>query len=417
MVVEQPVRVSGSHARRLILTKQHLAGPEPKRPGPKAILSVIRDLGYVQWDPVSVVAPAHEVTLWSRIGPFRHPDLERMLWKDRTIFRGWGHSDSLLPMEDYPLHYSLMSRYPESLSDSWGNWKRWTKRWLPRHTNFRRRVLAELTKGSRRAADFPEHARTRGGRHGWSAGSDVTSMLFHLWMAGEAMIVGHDGRENLWGRSDRFLPSEVDRKPLPVDEVERRFAERAVGSLPFATRSHLSFYFPRGRYLGLAEALDRLVQDSVLCRVTVDGAPSREPRYVHRADLASVERTATGDGTPRTTLLSPFDNLTTCRELLKQLFHFEYTHENFVPKHKRKFGVYVLPILHGDRLIGRIAPRLDRERRVLAVEAVFAEPGASTDRSASAGIADAVTRLASFVGADRVEYSSKVPLPWQNAFR
>lgn len=409
------VRVSGVQARRLILTRQHLAGPFPKRPDPKAILALIRDLGYVQWDSVNVVAPAHEVTLWSRVGSFRRASLERMLWEDRTLFRGWGHSDSLLLTEDHPLHASLMRRYPESLSDSWGNWKRWTKRWLPRHKELRRKVLTELKKGPRKAADFPEHARTRGSREGWSAGSDVTTMLFHLWMAGEVMIVGHDGRENLWGLSAGFLPKGVVREGLAVDEVERRFAVRAVRSLPFATRSDLNFYFPRGRYLRLTETLDRLVEDSVLCRATVDGVPGREARYVHREDLDAWESRAHRGWRPRTTLLSPFDNLTTCRDLLKQLFRFEYIHENFVPKHKRKFGVYVLPILRGDRLVGRIAPRLDRERRVLAVEGVFAEPDAPNDRNTSTEIADAVAGLASFVNADRVEYSSRVPPRWKSA--
>lgn len=415
MTVE-PAKVPLQHARRLILTKQHLSGPLPERPYPRAILSAIRDLGYVQWDPVSVVAPAHEVTLWSRVGSFRRANLERMLWRDRTIFRGWGHSDSLLLTEDYPLHHSLMRRYPESLSDSWGNWKRWTKRWLPRHRDLRERVLNQLKGGPRKAADFPDHAPTRQAGSGWGGGSDVTTMLFHLWMAGEVMIVGHDGRENLWGLSHGYFPGEIDREELPMEEVERRFAMRAVRALPFATRADLKFYFPRGRYLNLPRALDGLEEESLLSRVTVEGIPGPEPRYVLPADLARIESTSGRDWKPRTTLLSPFDNLTTCRGLLQQLFNFEYIHENFVPKHKRKFGVYVLPILRGDRLIGRIAPRLDRERRVLAVEAVYAEPDAPVHGGAASNVADAISRLANFVDADRVEYTAKVPPEWRHAF-
>ena len=409
------MKVPLQQARRLVLTKQRLSGPLPKRPDRRAIVSVIRDLGYVQWDPVNVVAPAHEVTLWSRLGPFRRTDLERVLWRDRTIFRGWGHSDSLLLTEDYPLHYSLMRRYPESLSDSWGNWKRWTRRWLPRHRDLRERVLEELQRGPRRAAEFPEHARTRSSGDGWSAGSDVTAMLFHLWMGGEVMIVGHDGRENLWGLSRRFLPDEVGRDELPVEEVERRVALRAARALPFATRTDLSLYYPRGRYLDLRRALEDLVRESRLSRVTVEGVPGPEPRYVDPEDLAQLGSTAGTEWIPRTTLLSPFDNLTTCRGLLKQLFDFEYIHENFVPKPKRRFGVYVLPILGGDRLIGRIAPRLDRERRVLEVEAVYAEPDAPRRGGVAAAVAEAISRLADFVGAERVEYSAKVPPPWRRA--
>jgi uncharacterized protein len=107
---------------------------------------------------------------------------------------------------------------------------------------------------------------------------------------------------------------------------------------------------------------------------------------------------------PRTTLLSPFDNLICDRDRTERLWSFEYRNEMYVPKHKRQFGCYVMPVLSGDRLIGRISPQTDRRQQVLVVEAVFAEPGAPSD----AALPVAIESLASFVGAGSVSYPGEV---------
>src|SRR5207245_9125332 len=102
-------------ARRLTVTKQHLAGKLPTGSASEAILSVIRDLGYVQLDPINTVEPSHLLVLWSRVGNFRLSDLDRLLWDEKKVFEHWSHAASIVLSEDYPLHYSLMRRYPESL--------------------------------------------------------------------------------------------------------------------------------------------------------------------------------------------------------------------------------------------------------------------------------------------------------------
>ena len=133
---ETAISMSLESARRLNVTKQHLAGKLPTGPAREAILSVIRDLGFVQWDPINVVAPSHVLTLWSRVGSFRLSDLDRLLWDEKRLFEHWSHAALIVLTEDYPLFHSMMRRYPESLSKSWGGWRARARKFLERDSGY-----------------------------------------------------------------------------------------------------------------------------------------------------------------------------------------------------------------------------------------------------------------------------------------
>jgi len=139
--------------------------------------------------------------------------------------------------------------------------------------------------------------------------------------------------------------------------------------------------------------------------------------FVHREDLPLLERIDAGDWQPRTTLLSPFDNLIRNRARTERLFGFDYRMEIYVPPAKRRYGYYVLPVLHGDRLIARIDPAMDRKRARLVVKAVHVEPGAPTTAGAARPVGDAVKSLASFLGANEIEYGDRMPDGWRRTLR
>ena len=381
----------------------------------EAILTVIRDLGFVQWDPVNVVAPSHVLTLWSRIGDFRLSDLDRLLWDEKKLFEHWSHAASIVLTEDYPLFYSMMRRYPESLSKSWGGWRERARAWLPQHAELRKAIVRQLKKGPLRLSEFEDHVRTKGPADGWGFGSDVSMMLFHLQMSGEVMVVGHEGNQNIWGLSEAFLPSSVERKPLPEDEVERKGAERTIRALGTASPSEINRYFLRGRYLNLKEALKRLQDESTIHRVHITGISGE--RYVHDRDVRLLESMNSEAWQPRMSLLAPFDNLLAVREGTSRLFGFDYVHENFLPKNKRKFGTYVLPILWGDRFIGRVDPRMDRPNAKLLINSVHAEPGAPGGKEVSLEIRETIEHLAEFLGAKEVVYTARVPKAWRSSLR
>lgn len=413
----EPVIASLESVRRLAVTKQHLAGKLPARATTGAILSVVRDLAYVQWDPVSIVAPSHVISLWCRLGGFQSSDLDRLLWGEKKLFLHWTPIASIVLTEDYPLYYSLMRRYPESLSRSWGTQRTRAKKFLAEHLELRKKVLYQLRKGPLPLGQFEDHPRTKRNEGEWTFGSDVSLMLFHLLMSGKVMVVGHEGNQNLWGLPERFLPSWVVRKELSEEEVEREAAQRAIRALGTATPSEINYYFVRGRYQNLRATLSRLQEESAIHRVRVEGLSTRDERYIHDQDLSLLESMGTAAWQPRMSLLPPFDNLICSTARTSRLFDFDYVREQFLPQAKRRFGTYVLPILWGDKLIGRIDPRLDKTRGELVINAVHAEPDAPRDREVAAEIRETIARFAAFLGARQVTYTSRVPGAWKSSLR
>ncbi|TLZ45573.1 MAG: hypothetical protein E6K19_02035, partial [Methanobacteriota archaeon] len=265
------VSTSLESARRLIVTKQHLAGKWPTGSASEAILSVIRDIGYVQLDPINVVAPSHVIALWSRVGKFPLSDLDRLLWDEKKVFEHRSHAASIVLTEDYPLYYSMMRRYPESLSKSWGGWRARARKFLSEHGELRKKVLKELQKGPRRLSQFEDHDRNKKSADGWSSGSDVATMLFHLQMRGEVMVAGHEGNQKVWDLSERFLPNWVEKKELGEEEVEAAGAERTIRALGIASPSEINTYLLRGQYHHLKDVLERLCGESTIHRVYVEG--------------------------------------------------------------------------------------------------------------------------------------------------
>ncbi len=414
---ETAISTSLECARRLAVTKQHLAGKLATGSASEAILSVILDLGYVQMDPINVVAPSHVVVLWSRVGNFRLSDLDRLLWDEKKLFEHWAHAASIVLTEDYPLYYSMMRRYPESLSKSWGAWKARARKWLPEHTELRKTILSELKKGPLRLSEFESYVRTKRRADGWTSGSDVSTMLFHLQMSGEVMVVGHQGNQKIWGLSEKFLPSWVERKELGEQEVERQAAQRAIRALGTASPSEINFYFLRGRYKNLRKALERLQEESTIHRVHVTGLAGKDVRYVDDLDIRLLESMDSDAWQPRMSLLAPFDNLICGRTRTNRIFGFDYIHENYVPQDKRKFGSYVLPILWGDRFVGRVDPQMVRRNEKLLINSVHAERGAPSDEEVSSKFAETIEHLAEFLGAKEVVYTARVPKAWRNSLR
>jgi len=229
------------------------------------------------------------------------------------------------------------------------------------------------------------------------------------------MVAGHQGNRNIWALSEDFLPKGVEKKEIVEDELERLTVQRAIRALGTACAREINYYFPRGRYQNLKKAIESLEEDSTIHRVRVAGVQEKEDRYVHDQDLGRLESMRDDAFQPRVSLLPPFDNLLTVRTWARRIFDFDYHLEMFFPQHKRKFGYYVLPILWGDRLIGRIDPVMEKDNKRLMINSVHAEPGAPADKEVASKVGDAIQRLAKFLGAKEVAYSSRVPAAWKSS--
>ncbi len=418
--MSKPIVTTLENVRRLAVAKQRLAGKLPSNPGAGTILSVVRDLGCIQLDPISAVAPSHQIVLWSRLGNFEKSDLEKLLWNDKKLFEYWAHQQSIVLMEDYPLYYTMMRSYPDTFVKPWGSaWSQRVKRWMDANLDLRNYVVRELReKGPLLSRQFEDKAKTKRHGSGWGSSSEISRMLFNLFFKGEVMVAGRQGNQKLWDISERFLPSWVSKKDFSDEEVEYEAVQRSLQALGIANASEISFHFLRGRYRNLKATLKRLQAESKIYQVDIADRPvGKGERYIHSKDLPLLEKLDSGDWRPRVSLLSPFDNLVCDRTRTKLLFDFDFTSEIYTPQSKRKYGYYVLPILYGDRFIGRIDPLMDRKKEKLLINSVHAEPSAPRDERVSVELRELIEQLSEFLGAKEVVYSRRVPKFWQNSLR
>ncbi len=388
-------------ARRLAIRSQQLAGRAPAT-GIDGMRQVLRGLRVLQIDPVNVVARSHLLVLWSRLGGFDRDDLDTLLWRERWLFEYWAHAASIVLTEDYPIHRAMMRAYASTAASQ-------NRAWLAANEEFRRYVLDRLRdSGPLPGNAIEDRAAVGWTSTGWTNGRNVERMLDILWKQGVVTVTGRDGLRRLWGLAD--FPVVPD---LPPEEVVARAAGYALRALGVARARDIERHFTIGRYPGLD-----LERAGWARPVRVEGG--NEQWWAHRDVLGLLDE----EWRPRTALLSPFDNLICDRDRTERLWGFAYRNEMYVPKHKRRFGCYVMPVLSGERLIGRVVPRMDRRRGELVVEGVFAEPefagavfaGAEFAGAEFAGagagpgrqVAAAIESLASFAGAASVSYSGPV---------
>jgi uncharacterized protein YcaQ len=306
------IPVSVEEGRRIAVRAQWLDGRG------RGVLETVRRLGFLQLDPISSVAPPQHLVLWSRLGSFDTAELDRLLWEERKLVE-W--DAFVYPAEDLPILKAFMRRRDRPLD-------RRIIAWLKEHAAYRRYVLRELRERgpllSREIEDAPSHKREE---HRWWGQRKMGLMLECLSARGEVAVVGRRGKQRVWDLAERWYP-ETETLRLPTAKKlyeEKRF--RALG-----------VRLERGRLVAHPDAED-------------------------------------GPVPARVTFLSPFDRLVHDRDRLEALWGFRYRLEMYVPVAKREYGYYVLPILHGDRLVGRIEPVFDRKTRELGVKGVWWEPG------------------------------------------
>ena len=330
--------------------------------------------------------------LWSRLGAFDRADLDTLLWRERWLFEYWAHAASIVLTEDYPIHRVMMRRYGVSIENPR------LRDWLVANEAFRRYVLARLRDaGPLPGGAIEDRAAVSWTSTGWTNGRNVERMLDTLWKQGVVTVAGRDGLRRLWSLAE--FPAAED---LPEPEAVTQAAEHALRALGVARARDVERHFTIGRYPGLDLARAPWARP-----VLVEGGS--EPWWAHRDVLGLLDE----EWRPRTTLLSPFDNLICDRDRTERLWGFTYRNEIYVPKHKRRYGSYVMPVLAGERLVGRVSPRMDRRRGELVVEGVFAEEpaGSLPDGALPPGsVATALGSLAAFAGGGSVIYSGATAL-------
>ncbi|HET9493819.1 MAG TPA: crosslink repair DNA glycosylase YcaQ family protein [Chloroflexia bacterium] len=406
--------VSTRQVRRLAVQNQRLAGPRPT-PDTEGLLEIVRDIGCLQLDPTSAVARSNVLVPFSRIGPYDTALLDQLLWEQRALFEYWAHAASIVLTEDYPIHYARMRR----LRTGKTGWAVEIHSWIEANKELHDHVIDLMReRGPVASKDIESKATVSWWSSGWTNDRNVTRMLDFLWAQGIIMVAGRQGQTRLWDLAERVLPEWTPRDELPEREAVRQAVERSLRQLGVARKREIDYNYTRSRYWDLDSVLKDLEAEGVIRRVTMEDARLQKagPWYVHRDDVPMLEQVNDGQWQPRTTLLSPFDNLIADRSRIELLFDYEYRIEIYVPRDKRKYGYYVLPILHGDRLIGRIDPLMDRKSKRLNVNAVYAEPAAPLDADTGRAVGAAIGELARFLGAQEIAYGETAPSEWRAHF-
>ncbi|MBA3069606.1 MAG: winged helix-turn-helix domain-containing protein [Hyphomonas sp.] len=385
------LRISNREARRLWLDAQGLSGAPT---GPVDLPGMIRKLGFVQLDTIRVVARAHDHILWSRNQNYREPMLEACLGRDRQVFEHFTHDASVIPMDFYPMWRRQFRRLEEKVR----GWE-WHRGMLdePGRAAIRARIEAEGPL-STKAFD----TKVEGKREMWRRPPHKLA-LDYMWYAGELSTSHREGFTKFYDLTHRVIPDH-HRAAVHDDAVQVDWLCReALARLAFGTPGDIQRFWAAAE-LGevkawTAERAGELVEVEI---ESVNG------QWTAALALADIEARLAAAPAPaaRLRILNPFDPVIRDRGRLTRLFGFDYRIEIFVPEAKRQWGYYVYPLLEGDRFVGRIEVKADRQAGELSVHNLWPEPGVKWTDARQAKLEAELGRLARLAGADDVVWQA-----------
>lgn len=349
------VTISPEQARRLAVNAQLLQAQHS--PGDKEQTAHIIDtLGYIQIDTIAVVERAHHHTLWTRQPDYRHEFLHELQVRDRRVFEYWAHAMAYVPMSDYRFYLAKMRNFSRPAS-------RWAQHRLGQCRDIMPAVLDRIrSEGPLSAADFAAPAKM--------------ALEFLFWR-GELMISERRKFQKVYDLTERVLPGHIDTRIPTPEELGHFIVRRALAAFGVTQEREVrSFLQPdsirdsdmlmAGRQV-IADALLDLVESGEIVPVQID---TIDAVYYARSSAMELPDQPVS---PTVSLLSPFDNLIIQRDRVQRLFQFDYVLECYLPEAKRTYGYFVMPVLWGDRLVGRLDPRADRKRKILDVRNLVLE--------------------------------------------
>jgi uncharacterized protein YcaQ len=369
---------SKDQARTMLLAAQGFA-ESPQPIGHDEVEQAIRRMGVLQIDTISVVARSPYFVLWSRLGQY-DPKLLEDLLESARLFEYWSHEACFIPIDDFAYYRRLMieaKQHPKRFD------------WLANNSEAAAAMLEHVRKkGPTRSSDFE---RTDGEKGSWWNWKDEKIALDFLHTAGELMILKRDKFQRIYELRERVLPHWQDLMAPSYEEVLRYLLEKTVRCLGVACTSWCGDYFRLPKKDFRAQ-LEWLATEGRLLPATIEGVA--EPAFLCADQTELADRVLAGLDMPYANLLSPFDPIVWDRKRAFELFDFDYGIECYVPEPKRKFGYFVLPILVGNIIVGRLDAKAHRKDKIFEVKELFLEPGVQVDESLLFQIGGAIRRCA-----------------------
>jgi uncharacterized protein YcaQ len=407
-----PVSVSAAAARRFLVRRHLLAPARSQAAGPDGVRAVFDRLGSIQFDPLAVAGRNHDLVLHARVRDYDPAWTNELLYDRRELFEAYNKGLSLLPTSELPWHRHTWDKFRDRHADA---------------TFVRQAQTVEMVLGRIRdegplcSLDFERRAAID---WYWGPTSEVRATLEALAEAGVIGLARREGNRRYYDLVERLYPASLLSETRP-DREQRRHRllsrYRAHGLLGEGGQSELWYGIGPARArvtdppgtISRTELRAELVAEGELVPVAIEGV--RGPRYVLTAELpllrAADEAVSSGQplAVPSVVFLAPLDPLVWDRELLRRLFDFDYVWEVYVPEHKRRWGYYVLPILWGDRLVGRIEPRIDRAERSIRILGIWWQAGVEPQREDGlvAAMREALGAYARFGHASHVDWGTE----------
>ena len=374
-------------ARKFILYKQGLLG-DRRFVGKNGILDFIRQAGCIQFDPVDVCGKNPEIVMQSRIGGFTKAMLYELLYVDRKLVDYFDKNLSIMPMEDW--------RYFERERENHRQWERSHEEILQVHDKI---IAAISEKGPQCSADLDISQKVD---WYWSRTKLSRAALEHMYFSGELAIHHKGGNMKYYDLIENCIPEEILKAPDPYpDDFDHRKWRvlRRIGSLGLLwNRASDAWLGIQGLKAGERnDIFEQLISEGCILPVKVEGIA--HTLYCLAGDEGIAEYSkGESPAKQRCEFIAPLDNMMWDRNLIKEIFDFEYKWEIYTPQPQRKYGYYVLPILFGERLVGRIEMAYDRKNRQLNVSNIWYEPGVRVTKKLESGIKSALKRFETFNG-------------------
>ena len=388
--------ISREQAGQFILLKQGLIG-EHRFIGKDGAYRYVRQAGCIQYDPVDVCGRNAELTLQSRVKGFTRKTLDDLLYRDRLLVDYTDKVLSIWPREDLP-YFAVYRERSAAQGRAFAG--------IP---ELEEQAIGYIRKNGPVSSDtlpiegtvyWHSTIHWSGNWHGESQAA--RSVLEQLYTDGVLLIHHKAGSRKFYDLAERYFPAELLNAPNPCPDEASWIAwrvKRRIGAVGMLWNR------PSDAWLGIpmstaqrAAAFGKLEQDGELTAVQVDGI--RFPLYLLSGDLPLLESVVSGQAglKPRLEFIAPLDPMMWDRKLVEAVWDYRYKWEIYTPADQRKYGYYVLPVLYGDRFIGRIEPKADRKAGILTVNNVWFEPGVRVTKKISGQIGRAVQRLAKLNG-------------------
>ncbi len=382
----KPVRISRETARR-IAVRAHSLNSSGGVAGKEAAAQTVERFGYVQIDTIAVVERAHHHTLWTRQPDYEPAMLNELLAQDRRVFEYWAHAAAYVPMADYRYYLPKMRAETDKPKN---------REWMAKHSDLVSLVTDRIREeGPLGSADFKDTSNEHAGN--WWGWKPAKHALTTLWLNGDLMVSSRRNFQRLYDLRERVLPGDVDTTEPDPDELARFFMRRTVANRGVA-RAERAHWGGQSK-ARVAQAVSELVEAGEMVSVEVEGVEG--DTFV---TFAGSLEDASSDATPPPALhiLSPFDNMTIDRRWMQALFGFDYKIECYVPAAKRVHGYFCLPILWGDRFVGRVDAKADRKAKALLIRKLIFEPQFGDYDAVWPPLAEKMRAFATFNGCESV---------------